>query len=84
MHALTAEMRDKAQEKGHKIADVYKKGCRSLAACPVRYERPRDLVQLQGIGPKTVALLDSRLRAHCKETGEAYPETPSEFTVCAV
>lgn len=71
-----SELRDQAREKGIKVADVYNKGCRSLAACPVAYARPRELVQLQGIGPKTVAILEKRLQAHCKETGMAMPESP--------
>jgi crossover junction endonuclease MUS81 len=75
---LTPDLRDQARDKGLKIADVYAKGCRSLAACPVAYERPRDLVQLQGIGPKTVGMLETRLKAHCEETGGVYPASPSE------
>lgn len=55
---------------------MYNKGCRSLAACPIAYSRPGDLIQLQGIGPKTVNILERRLKAHCKETGEPYPTSP--------
>lgn len=40
------------------------------------YDRPRDLAQLQGIGPKTVALLEGKLKKHCEETGMAYPASP--------
>lgn len=79
---LTTELRDGARERGLKMADVYTKACRSLAACPVSYERPRELAQLKGIGPKTVAILEKRLRTHCEESGEAYPVTPrSELLV---
>lgn len=55
---------------------MYAKGCRSLAACPIVYSRPRDLIQLQGIGPKTVNILERRLKAHCEQTGEPYPISP--------
>ncbi|KAL1411098.1 Crossover junction endonuclease mus81 [Vanrija albida] len=71
------ELRDAAREKGLKTSDVYSKACRSLAACPVPYDRPRELAQLQGIGPKTVALLEARLKKHCEETGALYPASPA-------
>lgn len=73
---LTAELRDAAREKGHKVADAYNKGCRAIAACPVAYTRPVELAPLQGIGPKTIQLLDAKLKAHCKATGEPYPASP--------
>ena len=76
MSQLTAELRDAAREKGLRTADVYAKGCRSLAACPIAYARPRELVQLQGIGPKTVAILETRLKAHCEANGTALPPSP--------
>lgn len=56
---------------------MYAKGCRSLAACPISYSRPRDLIQLQGIGPKTVSILERRLKVHCEQTGEPYPASPA-------
>ncbi|BEI81713.1 hypothetical protein CcaverHIS002_0208730 [Cutaneotrichosporon cavernicola] len=70
------ELRDAAREKGLKVADVYHKGCRAIAACPIAYTRPAALAPLQGIGPKTIQLLEAKLKAHCKATGEAYPESP--------
>lgn len=73
---LTAELRDAAREKGHKVADVYNKGCRAIAACPVAYTRPVELAPLQGIGPKTIQLLDAKLKKHCQETGTLYPVSP--------
>jgi hypothetical protein len=79
LHAaeLTTELRDGAREKGLKVAEVYNKGCRAIAACPVAYTRPAELAPLQGIGPKTIQLLDAKLKAHCKATGEAYPASPA-------
>lgn len=71
-----AEIREDAQAKGLKTAEAYGKGCKSLAACPVTYERPRDLICLTGIGPKTVALLEKRWRAWCMETGRPIDATP--------
>lgn len=70
------ELRDNAREKGLKVVDVYNKGCRSLQHCPIRYERPRDLSVLAGIGPKTISELDKKFRAHCAATGEPYPSDP--------
>jgi hypothetical protein len=73
---IIAEIREDAQAKGLKTAEAYGKGCKSLAACPVTYERPRDLICLTGIGPKTVALLEKRWRAWCMETGRSIDATP--------
>lgn len=70
------ELRDSAREKGLKTADVYQKGCRSLAACPIAYDRPRQLVQLQGIGPKTVEILEKKLKAHCEANDLPMPVSP--------
>jgi crossover junction endonuclease MUS81 len=72
-------MRDAAKEKGTKLAEVYHKACKSLQACPVTYDRPRDLVVLAGIGPKTVGILEVRWRKHCEENGiEIAPDVESE------
>lgn len=76
MWPLTAEMRDHAREKGLKSADAFNKGCRSLEQCPVLYERPAQLTELAGIGAKTIAELDKKLRSHCEETGLPYPAPP--------
>lgn len=76
VRADCSELRDDARQKGLKTATMYSKGCRSLAACPIVYSRPRDLIQLQGIGPKTVSILEKRLKAHCEQTGESYPTSP--------
>lgn len=61
------ELRDKARERGTKAAETYQKACNSLERCPVSYPRPRDLVCLNGIGPKTVGILEAKWKKHCEE-----------------
>ncbi|WWD16092.1 hypothetical protein CI109_100517 [Kwoniella shandongensis] len=63
------ELRDAAREKGMKSAEGYSKACKSLQNCPVTYSRPRDLVVLQHIGEKTVAILEKKWKVHCEENG---------------
>ncbi|GMK55082.1 hypothetical protein CspeluHIS016_0201380 [Cutaneotrichosporon spelunceum] len=75
------ELRDAAREKGLKVADVYNRGCSAIAVCPIAYTRPAELAPLQGIGPKTIQQLEAKLKAHCKETGEVYPESPPRRAV---
>ena len=70
------ELRDKAREKGTKAAETYTKACNSLERCPVSYPRPRDLICLAGIGPKTVSILEVKWKKHCEENGLSLPGTP--------
>jgi crossover junction endonuclease MUS81 len=67
------ELRDAAREKGIKSAESYGKACRSLAACPITYTRPRELTALVGIGDKTAQMLEVRWAAYCKENGMPLP-----------
>lgn len=76
MISYDLELRDAAREKGTKAYDVYAKAARSLIACPVTYARPRDLVCLVGIGPKTVSILEGKWKTHCEENGLPPPGTP--------
>ncbi|WWC69301.1 uncharacterized protein I206_103239 [Kwoniella pini CBS 10737] len=61
------ELRDAAREKNMKSAEGYNKACRSLQNCPVTYSRPRDLVVLQHIGEKTVAILEKKWKVYCED-----------------
>ncbi|WVW82918.1 hypothetical protein I302_104932 [Kwoniella bestiolae CBS 10118] len=61
------ELRDAAREKNMKSAEGYNKACRSLQNCPVTYSRPRELVVLQHIGEKTVAILEKKWKVYCEE-----------------
>ncbi|WWC89882.1 uncharacterized protein L201_004810 [Kwoniella dendrophila CBS 6074] len=61
------ELRDAAREKNMKSAEGYGKACRSLQNCPVTYTRPRELVVLQHIGEKTVAILEKKWKTYCEE-----------------
>ncbi|KAL7424025.1 Crossover junction endonuclease mus81 [Cryptotrichosporon argae] len=67
------QLRDDAREKGMRSAETFHKACKSLAACPVAYERPRDLVCLQGIGPKIVGILEQRYKTYCEDNGLPVP-----------
>jgi crossover junction endonuclease MUS81 len=70
------ELRDSAREKGSKSFETFSKACRSLSACPVTYPRPRDLVVLQGIGPKIASVLETRYLKYCQENGLPLPGSP--------
>ncbi|WVF72028.1 hypothetical protein IAT40_006840 [Kwoniella sp. CBS 6097] len=63
------ELRDTAREKNLKSGEGYAKACRSLQNCPVTYNRPRELVVLQHIGEKTVAILEKKWKAWAEENG---------------
>lgn len=70
------EFRLEAQEKNLKSAESYGKACKSLASCPVTYERPRELLCLAGIGAKTVEMLEKKWRAWCVENGRTVDPSP--------
>ncbi|WVQ71821.1 hypothetical protein IAR50_001363 [Cryptococcus sp. DSM 104548] len=74
----TEEIRDAALEKGSKSAETYHRACKSIAACPVTYARPRDLVVLRSVGDKTVSQLEKRWAEHCKATGQEIPAEPEK------
>jgi len=74
------ELRDSAREKGMKSAEAYNKACRSLAACPVRYHRPRELTALVGIGEKTAQMLEVKWAGYCKDNGLPLPGDISPST----
>lgn len=59
-----------------KSAEAYGKACKSLAACPVTYERPRELICLTGVGAKTVDILEKKWRAWCIENGKPIDPSP--------
>jgi hypothetical protein len=80
---IPPELRDQAREKGTKAYEVYSKAARSLNACPVTYDRPRDLVCLVGIGPKTVSILEGKWKKHCEENGLPPPGTPPSQLLCS-
>ena len=42
--------------------------------CPTPFHHPEEAIVLQNVGPKTIALIVKRLRAHCDEEGEDFPE----------
>jgi hypothetical protein len=67
-----------------KSAEAYNKACKSLALCPVRYHRPRELTALVGIGDKTAQMLEVKWAAYCKDNGlplpgDISPSTSSSF-----
>ncbi len=71
-----SELREQARERGSKLAEVYTKASHSLERCPVSYPRPRDLICLAGIGPKTVGILEVKWKKHCEENGLPLIESP--------
>ncbi|KAK6903081.1 hypothetical protein I203_108343 [Kwoniella mangroviensis CBS 8507] len=71
------ELRDAAREKNMKSAEGYNKACRSLQNCPVTYTRPRELVVLQHIGEKTVAILEKKWKTYCEEN-DIVMESPAK------
>ncbi|ORY28258.1 hypothetical protein BCR39DRAFT_496331 [Naematelia encephala] len=76
------ELRDQARERGTKAYESYSKAARSLASCPVKYDRPRELVCLAGIGPKTVGILETKFRKYCLDQGLPIPgESPEKRKV---
>ncbi|WRT67289.1 uncharacterized protein IL334_004256 [Kwoniella shivajii] len=74
------ELRDAAREKNMKSAEGYGKACRSLQNCPVTYSRPRELVVLQHIGEKTVAILEKKWKTYCEENNIVF-ESPAKTKI---
>jgi len=63
-----------------KSAEAYNKACKSLALCPIRYHRPRELTALVGIGDKTAQMLEVKWAAYCKDNGLPLPGDISPST----
>ncbi|ORX33412.1 hypothetical protein BD324DRAFT_639692 [Kockovaella imperatae] len=72
------ELRDAARDKGTKAAESYGKAARSVSSCPTPFTRPRDLIVLQGVGPKIVHILEGKWRTYCEENGLPAPGTPEK------
>lgn len=53
---------------------------KALRACPLTYEHPEQAIELTGVGPMIVGMLVTRLRKHCEQTGEVFPERGKSFS----
>ncbi|GAA5993016.1 hypothetical protein JCM11641_007925 [Rhodosporidiobolus odoratus] len=65
---------DKADERGEKAVQSYKKAANSLRCCPIPFTHPDEALQLTGVGPKVVAHLTKRLKEQCEHDGTEMPD----------
>ena len=52
----------------------YKKAYQSMKACPLKFDHPKEAIQLNGLGPKLCDRLTDKLKAHCAANGLQMPE----------
>ncbi|KAK0392439.1 hypothetical protein NLU13_1934 [Sarocladium strictum] len=70
------EWYDLARERNSKGVTTYRRAYESLKACPISFEHPAELQQLNGFGPKLCQRLEECLKKHCQEHGLPMPEHP--------
>lgn len=70
------EWYDLARERKSKGVTTYRRAYESLKACPIPFEHPAELQQLNGFGPKLCQRLEECLKKHCQEHGLPMPEHP--------
>lgn len=69
------ELEKEADQKGKKIANVYRRGLVYMRAYEGRLFSKTALRQVQFIGPKTADLLIDKLRSHCEEKNMDFPSS---------
>ena len=67
---------DLARERGSKGVTTYRRAYESLKACPLSFEHPAELQQLNGFGPKLCQRLEDCMKKHCQEQNLPMPEHP--------
>ncbi|EGF99391.1 uncharacterized protein MELLADRAFT_50702 [Melampsora larici-populina 98AG31] len=60
---------------GRREADSYKGAARAIGAHHIKLVHPSEALALKGVGPKTVAIIASRLRDYCEENNLEFPAT---------
>ncbi|GAA5834650.1 hypothetical protein JCM11251_003623 [Rhodosporidiobolus azoricus] len=64
----------KAEERGEKSVQTYKKAAHSLRSCPITFAHPDEALQLASVGPKIVAHLTKKLKEKCEKEGVDMPD----------
>lgn len=64
---------DQARDRNSKGATIYKKAYQSMKACPLKFNHPKEALQLNGLGPKLCDRLTDKLKAHCAANGLPVP-----------
>ncbi|CDK27678.1 unnamed protein product [Kuraishia capsulata CBS 1993] len=67
--AWLEEERVKAEKFSTHLASVYSRGVDNIRASQTVFQHPKQLGSVQGVGPKTVALISARLSKYCDENG---------------
>ncbi|GAA5941798.1 hypothetical protein JCM3775_000108 [Rhodotorula graminis] len=68
------ELARRAEERGEKSAQTYKRAASSLHSCPIPFAHPEDALQLKGVGPKIVDFLVGKMRDKCDKEGLPMPD----------
>ncbi|GAA5855271.1 hypothetical protein JCM8547_009011 [Rhodosporidiobolus lusitaniae] len=68
------EIANRADERGEKSAQTYKRAAHSLRSCPIPMHHPDEALALKGVGPKIVQILTAKLREQCEKEGRGMPD----------
>ncbi|BGO91146.1 hypothetical protein NBRC10512_005760 [Rhodotorula toruloides] len=68
------ELADRAEERGEKSSQTYKRAANALKSCPLPFTHPDDALQLVGVGPKIVQYLVGKVKAKCEKEGLPMPD----------
>ncbi|GAA6051800.1 hypothetical protein JCM3770_004979 [Rhodotorula araucariae] len=68
------ELAQRAEERGEKSSQAYKRAAASLYSCPLPFAHPDEALQLKGVGPKIVQYLISKIRDQCDKDGLPMPD----------
>ncbi|BGP31606.1 Crossover junction endonuclease mus81 [Rhodotorula toruloides] len=68
------ELADRAEERGEKSSQTYKRAANALRSCPIPFSHPDDALQLVGVGPKIVQYLVGKVKAKCEKEGLPVPD----------
>lgn len=70
------EAANDAVANGRREADSYKGAAKAIRAHHTKLSHPSEALELNGVGPSTVAIITSRLRGYCLANGLDFPVTP--------
>lgn len=67
---------------GQTDVDCCLKAARSLEKCPITFTHPDEAVQLVDVGAGVIKIIMGKLKDHCEQTGEPFPERgPSRLSL---
>ncbi|GEM07659.1 endonuclease [Rhodotorula toruloides] len=68
------ELADRAEERGEKSSQTYKRAANAIRSCPICFTHPDEALQLTGVGSKIVQYLVGKVKAKCEKEGLPMPD----------